>query len=196
MSSRNHRFNSAMASLEDAIGKTDDKSQFVMMYGQYVSPEEMYAYLDGESKEALRLAQDEAQDAALQQAEKRLCELGKGHLVPTLELIFMNGNNRRWSIKVLQANCKGGTHAERYERAKRMYYRHRDELIKIFGVTSRPTQNGALGTAPPTRISRFSRSTRLNPWESVEIRGENKTFLTQSSQRITQRAQSLCVPFA
>ena len=148
MSSRNHRFNSAMASLEDAIGKTDDKSQFVMMYGQYVSPEEMYAYLDGESKEALRLAQDEAQDAALQQAEKRLCELGKGHLVPTLELIFMNGNNRRWSIKVLQANCKGGTHAERYERAKRMYYRHRDELMEIFGVTSRPTQNGALGQRP------------------------------------------------
>jgi len=133
MSFRNERFNKAMRSL-DAMCEGCDISKWPVLSdggaGAAKIVEEASRLLGSgrrppRSDEARRLVYGPSRriyerEEKLFEAEMRLVEAGKGHLIRVLLLIVENFYNREESIKVV---------------SKATYFRHRAELIAFFCET-------------------------------------------------------------
>ena len=122
MSYRNDRFNQRMASLEVIVSEFADASKAKAFSDCGTGVERMLLTMDyspaTESKAEAEAEQ--RREERLFEAEMRLAEAGKRHLIPVLLLIVENGSNREESLKKVP---------------RRTYFLHRKQLLVFFGCT-------------------------------------------------------------
>ena len=122
MSYRSERFNRRMKSLETTASGRDTSKWRALSDGG-LGVERVLTALDGDedvpadaSGTTKPLDEDE-RDELLFNAEMRLVEAHRRHLIPVLLLIAENGPDRERSLRRIPA---------------RTYFRHRDELLAFF----------------------------------------------------------------
>ena len=138
MSYRNDRFNQHMQSLEVMISGFADASKAKVLSDRGKGVERMLSALDhnpsDESKSEVKVEQ--RREIRLFEAEMRLVEAGKRHLIPVLLLIVEHGNNRTESIAILSKRRQTGRGRKKFESARKAYKRCLKSLLDFFGVQS------------------------------------------------------------
>ena len=121
MSYRNERFNRSMRSLEVIVTGITDVSKAKVFSDCGTGVRRMLAALDWDTRQVEKRGEGgQRQEDLLFNAEMRLVEAGKRHLIPVLLLIVENGANREESMKRVP---------------KRTYFRHREALLRFFSGT-------------------------------------------------------------
>ena len=120
MSYRNDRFNRRMTSLEVMISGFADASKAKVFSDRGKGVERMFLALDYSPGIESKPEVEQRRAVCLAEAEMRLAEAGKRHLIPVLLLIVENGSNREESIKRVP---------------RRTYFLHRKQLLVFFGCT-------------------------------------------------------------
>ncbi len=130
MNHRNDRFNRTFLSL-DRLAETVDigKSPFVSDRGEFARDLADRMDIPPAVAEREQDARDNERARRLAAAIARLRASGKAKLIPVLELIAENGNDRTASIAAIAR-----TEGLRMSSARRRYERARAELLKFFVV--------------------------------------------------------------
>lgn len=130
MNDRNDRFNRTFLSL-DRLAETVDigKSPFVSDRGEFARDLADYMDIPPAAAEREQVARDDERARRLAAAIARLRTSGKAKLIPVLELIVENGNDRTASIAAI-ARTEGLCMSS----ARKRYERARAELLEFFAV--------------------------------------------------------------
>jgi len=120
MSYRSERFNRRMMSLEVMVAGFADVSK-AKIFSDGVAG--AHAIREGQESRSRSRVEEETREGKLFEAEMRLADAEKSHLIPVLLLIVENGSNREESLKHV---------------ARATYFRHRDLLCRFFSQSGAP----------------------------------------------------------